>query len=148
MTSTYYFGPIGEAGHFWWSSDTQRASYDGPPGHPWGFSVDGRLAPRVPPLPRNEVGAYDHQSREYHRSVEAPQGRAALLWVQGWTAVSFWDRSVDKRGASNSAFVIHESNLSFDLVMMRARADFPKRCAVMGFEVVMHELFDGSTRNT
>jgi hypothetical protein len=95
----YYFGCIGESGHYLWVSD-MRKSLDSI--GPWGWEIDGGLAP-------------------------AGHGRelvAAIHHLNGWTAVSFWDRSVDTRSGSNSTFLVH-ANLGFDEIVRLARQDFP-----------------------
>ena len=76
---------------------------------PWGIP-DGTLAPRQ--------GGSTH--------LEAPQGNAALHHKDGWTALAFWDRSGDSRGASNSVFLIPVNHMSFDDALAAARENFPE----------------------
>lgn len=41
----------------------------------------------------------------WRRSRPEIEGQASLRHVDGWTVLAWWDRSVDSRGACNSAFV-------------------------------------------
>lgn len=55
---------------------------------------------------------------------EEVEGRVQRSVINGWTVLSFWDRSADSRGKSNSAFVmegVHDSNT----VIRVAREQFP-----------------------
>ncbi len=73
-------------------------------GLPWGWEIDGGLAPRP------EV--------QFH---------GALHHKDGWSAVSWWDRRGDSRANSNSAVFIPEPDLTFDEVIERGRAIFGER---------------------
>ena len=96
----YYFGCIERPGHYFWKPNGTKI-YD--PIGPWGYAVDGKLAP----------------------SGKQVQRIAALHHKDGWTALSFWDRSVDERPGSNSAFVT-EQTLSFDAMLALAQSFFPQ----------------------
>ncbi len=111
------FGCIGQPGHVWHPWDV-RAHLRGR--CPWPCP-DGTLAPTLP------AGLRDRR--------EAPQGVAALHHKDGWTALSFWDRSGDHRGGSNTTFVVDET-LDFDAMLSRAQADWPALFARFGFDVV------------
>lgn len=52
----------------------------------------------------------------------------------GWTALSFWDRSIDKRGACNSNYFA-EGTFTFEEMVALAKERFPDRWACMKFEV-------------
>ena len=52
------------------------------------------------------------------------QGRALLHHVAGWTVLALWDRTVDTRFGSNSAFLV-EGTHGFAEVCDQARAAFP-----------------------
>lgn len=133
MKPIFYFGCIHRAGHFWFRNDREHLRRDeesgspyGPKGRPWPY-VDGNLAPRIP-LPGERT-----------KTQEAPEGVASLTHASinsvGWTALSFWDRSVDKRGGCNSTFIVEEI-LTFDEIVARARAAYPLVWARYPFPVV------------
>lgn len=146
MAPVFYFGCVGVPGHYWHQSVDGHAfgirpphgdGWVGPYGNPWrpkdrgGLGIDGVLAPRVTvPTKADSHGGY----REHGRTYEAEQGVAALHVVDGWTAIAFWDRSVDKRGACNSNFVTHDV-VDFDEMVRRSRAAFPHVWARFPFEV-------------
>jgi len=113
----YYFGCYGPAGHVWHGQGMRSLGLSGAEGTPWlAGDVDGGLAPR--------------DGRD-----ELPQGVAALHHRDGWTALSFWDRTGDSRGNSNSTFVL-EAELDFDQALALARELFPELFARFDFEVV------------
>ena len=101
----YYFGCLGEVGHFMYE----------PPGrvttesnqftltNPWRLEVDGKLCPD---------------------DATQPEGIARLHVRDGWTAVAFWDRSLDARPGSCSVFLV-EGELEFDAAVKAARSSFP-----------------------
>lgn len=63
------------------------------------------------------------------------QGDAILHHRDGWTAISFWDRSVDSRGGSNSNFFA-EGNHSFEEMVQIAKDKFPNIMSRFKFEIV------------
>jgi hypothetical protein len=99
----YYFGCWEDVGHYMRSSSSDRslescrAEHDFMYTNPWGTNIDGGLCPKGP---QNEGAALVHQK-------------------DGWTALSFWDRSVDSRLGSNSNFLAEGT---FDLAQMIAIA--------------------------
>jgi hypothetical protein len=94
--------------------------------NPWGTSVDGGLCPGV-----NEKG-------EAWRVQNQIEGAATLHHKDGWTALSFWDRSIDKRNACNSAFLA-EGTHTFDEMLVIAREHFPTVMARFTFPIVPAE---------
>jgi hypothetical protein len=52
------------------------------------------------------------------------EGRASIVHINGWTIMSFWDKSVDKRGKSNCAFLFR-GHYTFNEVCEMARERFP-----------------------
>ena len=99
----YYFGCIGDAGHYIFVP-TGHKDYrtDVLKTNPWGYKIDGKLCP----------------------SGSEVEGKALLNHKDGWTALSFWDRSVDTRGACNSNFLA-VGTFSFDEMMKFANEHFP-----------------------
>lgn len=113
----FYFGCWGkEAGHYLWTprgnrTHDQLLPADFPVAH---HSLDGSL---LPP-----------------RQPEA-EGRATHVHVNGWTIISFWDRSGDSRGKSNSAFIAR-GLLTFEEIVGISRQMFPQIWQRFTFQVV------------
>lgn len=112
-----YFGCIRESGHYMWDARGRKSYHDIP--QPWGYSIDGKLCPPGDPWAKNGQ----------------PQGSAALHHKDGWTALAFWDRTVDSRPGSNSAFLADET-LTFEQLLERAKEAFPQVFARFTFNVV------------
>lgn len=53
----------------------------------------------------------------YVEAIKQPQGHARLNHLWGWSVVAWWDRTVDERMGSNSAFLVEQPMLSFDEVV-------------------------------
>lgn len=87
---------------------------------PWGAKIDSDLCSHDP-------------AQEYQK-----QGSAKLTHEHDWTAVDFWDRSVDTRYGSHSAFVIAGTH-SFDDMMKLAKIAFPWVFARLNFEVFLSD---------
>jgi hypothetical protein len=131
-----YFGCVGESGHYLWGSSggrrplrLRREGQDqllGVPSSirnehsgkkplvPWGLSVDGGLMPKRRPL---------------------KEGEAVLAHRDGWTALSFWDRTVDTRPGSVSVFLFN-AELEFHQAVRAAMREFPTIWKRYPFEVV------------
>jgi hypothetical protein len=100
----YYFGCWQEAGHYLRTPDGRTGEYALPHDFPFRVhTLDGGFLP--PKLPETE-------------------GRATLFHINGWTVMTFWDRSVDKRGACNSSFVFR-GKLTFAEACALAADKFP-----------------------
>jgi len=112
MSMALYYGCVGSPGHFMHRPGGRR---DWDANTPWGRTPDGTL------LAKNE------------KQIE---GRAVIHHKDGWTALSFWDRSVDHRGGSNSNFFIAD-DLTFDQMLERAKAAFPEVFARFKFDVAL-----------
>ena len=138
----YYFGCGGRrwtpegwrwaAGHYLYEPGL-RALRDEPPGWPHslhhfypGALLDGKLAPRLP-------------GRGGRSGEEAPEGHAVLRHIEGWTFLAFWDRSADRRGASNSVFALDGVH-DFNAAVALSRAAFPNVWERFPFDVVQHNL--------
>lgn len=63
------------------------------------------------------------------------EGRARLHRFSNCTALAFWDRSVDHRKASNSAFFL-SGQLTFDEALAASRKAYPWVFARIKFEIV------------
>lgn len=118
MNEVFYFGCIKEPGHYLWTRHGHRIHHPSHPELPEDFPVrihilDGGL---LPPC-KQEI-----------------EGQAALWFTDGWTIISFWDRSVDKRGACNSSFIVRGVH-TFEEAVKRAREVFPSVWRRFTFEV-------------
>lgn len=122
----YYFGCWRDLGHYLWlpgpikvDIDTQRQILGKPRVDkrgeaPWGWSIDGGL---LMSLRNMREGVAVHALRD------------------GWTALSFYDCSVDSRPGSTSSFMF-DVQLSYDEALAAARASFPEVFDRLTFEVV------------
>jgi hypothetical protein len=104
----FYFGCFGELGHYWWSTSLREKIFDTPQELGRGLAIDGIYAP-------------------FGREIE---GSAQIVYMRppnqhkAWTIIAFWDRSVDKRSGSNSAFVL-EGVYPFEDALHIAKGQFP-----------------------
>lgn len=116
-SDVYYFGTIGQAGHYLFKSVDGRAlsarmsMYD-----TWMNQMDGKLAPR---------------------DIDEKQGPTARHEMHGHTVLSFWDRSVDHRRACNSIFFV-PGIMSFAEAIEKAREAFPEVFKRLKFELTEH----------
>lgn len=115
VTRRYYGGCIGQAGHCIFDIHGQ-AHYRNLP-IPW-ESWDGPLQPKHTGI---EGQALIHYKREEGGPI--------------WTCLSFWDRTVDKRGNSSSNFFA-DSHLSFADALADAREHWPDIFRRFPFEIV------------
>lgn len=108
----YYYGPLRQTGHYFFSDDgcSRHAAVDETP---WRYEVDGGLAPNGP---------------------SGPEGIALLHKKDGWTAISFWDRTVDTRPGSCSTYLA-EGDFTFEQMVEMAKTRFAERWNRMKFEV-------------
>src|SRR5689334_1590601 len=130
LAPAYYFECWKDAGHYLFGSKGRTVYHEEKRLLPQALQTpDGTLAPAR----RDPAG----NIRE-----EAAQGVAALHHIDGWTALSFWDRSVDHRGGSNSTFILRGVH-SFEEAESLARKAFPQVWARFTFKVVFG--FDAKT---
>lgn len=131
-TRMFYFGPWNRAGHYLIDErgmsvrDSERGSF---PWNEWSSGdrgIDGRLQPW-------SDGTFGENKR-YNRQ-EAPEGVALIHHKGGWTALSFWDRSVDTRGGCNSNYFA-EGTFTFDEMVAMAKERFAYRWNKQRFQVV------------
>lgn len=130
----YYVGCQRESGHYLFKGGGHSGSLDFN-STPWGYSADGGLAPAVRTKSRSGGG------REYI-GREAPQGVCAVHHKEGWTAIAFWDRSIDGRPHSNSGFFAM-GQYSFDEMIQLAKKHYPS--VMERFDFVLTE-DDGAWR--
>jgi hypothetical protein len=126
----YYFGPYRTAGHHFYKERGGHVSYDEQITIPWTTrEIDGKLQPHVP-----GCRGYSYKGHSNCYCGNSPEGIALVHHKNGWTALSFWDRSVDTRGASSSTYVA-EGEFDFDQMVAMAKERFADRWAQMKFEV-------------
>lgn len=112
---SYYFGcrNTGGMGHFLIDEFGESKGLELLKKLPWGLSIDGGLC-----------------EKDYGQS----EGIAQIHHKDGWTVLAFWDRSVDTRPNSNSAFIV-DKIMNFDQMIDLAKEKFPSIWARYGFEV-------------
>lgn len=122
MNEAFYFGCIRRAGHYFFGPDLQAIySFTNPV--PW-TEVDGKLSPHAPGC----KGKYSC------KCLWSEEGRAILHHKEGWTALSFWDRSVDSRGGCNSSFFF-KGNFTFGEMVDMANKHFPVVMGRFNFQI-------------
>lgn len=110
----------GSPGHHTWTRYGQRS------GH-----IEERL-------PWKDLYKLPPASRVMDTHVESPQGHAAVHFKDGWTALAFWDRSVDNRGNCMSCFLV-KGDHSFDDMVKITREHFPSVWERFPFDVTCVE---------
>jgi hypothetical protein len=109
----FYCGCHGDTGHYVWSEDGWR-SYKLWKEQPWGNAIDGGLQP---PKWRDN-------------------GMTRFTQKHGWSALSWWDNSIDTRPGSHSTFVV-EGTHSAEEVLAMARNRFPWVFSRFKYEIVL-----------
>lgn len=118
MTEPYmmYYGCWDDTGHYYYDEhgmSMSRREMDRLMKMPWGiYEVDGGMQPR-----NNQV-----------------EGEAVLVCKEDWTVLTFWDRTIDHRPGSLSAYVA-KGTFTFDQMVAMAKARFSVRWNRMKFEV-------------
>lgn len=110
MDEVLFFGCWSRVGHHLWTprgqiSDRRDLERIG------GKSLDGDFAP--------------HLSHLGYCNCPQIEGSAALHHLDGWTILSFWDRSIDRRKGSNSSFLAR-GELSFGEMVAVAKEHYPE----------------------
>lgn len=123
----YYFGCVETAGHFMWDKNLHLHISDA---HdcPWKADrgdIDGKLQPHRAACTK----------KSYCGCGSSPEGKALVHSKDGWTALSFWDRSVDTRGGCNSTFFA-KGDFTFETMVQLAKVNFPKVWNRYKFEIV------------
>jgi hypothetical protein len=132
MPKMFYFGPWQQAGHYLVNEWGSGVYGERKGNFPWSEGqIDGRLQPHFPDCAKK-------RGYSYCGCGNGPEGIALIHHKSGWTALSFWDRSVDPRGACNSNFFA-EGTFTFDEMVAMAKHRFEFRWKKMGFEVTAFE---------
>jgi hypothetical protein len=114
----FYFGCYDDKGHHMRAAEGlglrySREEFDFVRTNPWGYGVEGGLCPQ-------KAGEVQGESLVHHKD--------------GWTALSFWDRSIDTRPGCNSNFLA-EGTHSFAEMVALAKKHFPTVINRFTFEV-------------
>lgn len=96
-----YFGCLRAVGHFLHRTLNREVRFEC---QPWRNNLDGGL---LDSLPRQTEGVVVTAKKD------------------GWTVIAFWDRSVDSRGNSNSAFLI-QGDVTAEELLELARNQWPE----------------------
>jgi hypothetical protein len=112
----FYFGCVDRPGHYLFISDTREV-----------WHKEDALPSSI--YPKCDTGFC-------RRDINEKEGAANVAYVDGYTILAFWDRSVDKRGKSNSAF-IEKGTFTFEEMIVKAKQEFPKVWARFTFEVCL-----------
>lgn len=62
------------------------------------------------------------------------EGKGSITHINDWTIVSFWDRSVDSRQGSNSAFIVN-TKMDLEEFIRKAKEVFPSLWKRFDFEL-------------
>ena len=103
MTEVLYFGCLGAPGHHVHSKAARVSYYE----QPW-RELDGGLLKKARPFVEDQ-----------------PEGVIVYALAPGWSVISFWDRSVDARPSSNSAFLIR-AEMPAEEILKLAREQWPE----------------------
>lgn len=117
LPKMFYYGPWNCPGHFLFSEQGRSVKRSERGTFPWDewdseIGIDGKLQPQG----------------------DKTEGVALLHHKDGWTALSFWDYSVDVRGGCNSNYFA-EGQFTFDEMVEMAKTRFAVRWNRMAFEV-------------
>jgi hypothetical protein len=93
---------------------------------PWGYKVDGGLAPLGPQT--EGIVAFSQCGNRIGRPEE-----------EWWSAVSWWDRSVDSRPGSSCTFMVDRRAKPAE-ILVEAKAAFPQIFARFKYQLVLHDL--------
>ncbi len=106
------FGCIGVAGHYLHSKTGVNWRNEQTP---WGDRLDAFLL-----------------TSDYYNHNTAVTGLCSEHHLNGWTAISFWDRSGDSRPGSNTSFLCHAEITAAELLAL-AREQWPHVFSRPGF---------------
>jgi len=129
MLNIYFYGKGDSPGHHFYTScmtmptpkpgmsgrepELRGMTFINKPQIPWGWEIDGKMQPQGIP------------------GDSQPLGVACLHHKNGWTMLSFWDRSGDPRPNSNGNFIV-QGTLDFEMMWSLALEFFPDLMARIG----------------
>lgn len=123
MSDAYFFGCGRDMGHQFFEPGFQSALR--PVQCPWDVSIDASMQPGC-------------GGRLEYWQLSQTLGPARLHHKDGWTMLSFWDRSVDKRSNSNGNFIFKGTH-DFDAMMKLAAERFPEVLARLSVPLYLEE---------
>lgn len=119
LPTMFYCGCHRDKGHYMWADDETEVHWHLMRSEqPWGDRVDGGLQPFA-------RGGYI-----------VPNGHARLTHQYGWTALSWWDNSIDTRPGSHSTFIAIGTHTA-EAMLALARARFPWVFERFKYEIVL-----------
>ena len=124
-----YFGCIDRPWHYFWENEHRTAR-----------SRDAYEAAIIAIWPKY-YGALCYGHRGNYDNGPQEEGLALLHHKGGWTALSFWDRSIDSRGGCSSNFFVH-GTFTFDQMCQIAEARFPSVWKRYKFKVRLLEVME------
>lgn len=127
----YYGCELRESGHYAWRPNWQRWSAPTP--------FDSNL--RLPGSATELDGGFTPPMSE------EKNGKARLTHVDGWTVLSFWDNSMDKRPGSHATFAVDDT-VDFETILQLAREAYPAVFGRMQFEVTLAYTSTGRPERT
>lgn len=123
-----YYGPWAQSGHYFFYENGQEVYSEERSKLGWKMTeIDGVMQPGCP----------DPNDR-LQRHGPRVQGEALLHHRNGWTALSFWDSSVDTRPGCNSTYIA-EGIFTFEEMVELAKTRFAVRWNKMNFQVVLRD---------
>ena len=103
----FFFGCYLVTGHYLYRRGGRHVDYTA---CPWGTNLD--------------TGLLISRKDKYARPDTEPTENYTVARKDGWTAISFWDRSGDSRPGSNSAFLV-AADVSDKELLALAKAQWP-----------------------
>ena len=103
MTTLYYFGCWDRSGHYLWNGPSSLSRHEKALPFQTKILDCGLLDPHKPQT----------------------QSHGVINVINGWTVLSFWDRTGDTRIGSNSAFIA-DCPMTFDEICQKAKETYPE----------------------
>ncbi len=113
-----YYGCWDEPGHFMFTESGYKVSY----------KEQDRCTPW-------KVDDLDTGAKLQSVHIQQREGKALLHHKDGWTVLSFWDRSIDTRFGSHSNYIA-KGAFTFEQMVAMANIRFLSRWSKMQFPVV------------
>ncbi len=122
-----YFGPLEESGHWMYHDNGAKAFKWTREGCPWSdLDIDGPLQPGQP----------HPEDRLKRRTRPMREGEALLHHKEGWTALCFWDSTIDTRPGCSSTYIA-KGVFTFEEMVGLAKERFAERWNKMRFTVTL-----------
>lgn len=94
-------------------------------GHVWSHWHAEKIVPQAWRCPDTTLVWNAQTGNRYSGDYEQAQGAACLRTRDGWTALSWWDRSGDRRGGANTTLVA-KGAFTFEQMLELLRVKFPQ----------------------